>query len=823
MRREPPGPRAPAEAMLSPWRVLDLSDERGLLCGRILTGLGADVIMVEPPGGSSARRVPPLLDGVPVLEQSLYWAAYGEGRRGVELDLDAPEGRGTLLRLAASADMLIESADPGVMAARGLGPDDLAEVNPALVYVSITPFGQDGPKAGYLATDLILAAASGTLHIAGYPDAAPVRVSAPQAYLHGGAEAAGAALVALAERVRSGRGQHVDVSIQQAMNLGAMGQTVNAAAGAPETTRVAGGAVIGPVTLKLIWEAKDGYVSLTFFFGGAVGPFTRRLMEWICEEGGCDEATRDKDWIAYAALLQRGEEPYSEFDRVVGLVEDFLRTKTKDELMLEAQRRRLLILPVATIPETIENPQLSARRYWRSIYVSRRHAMEPGPPVLLSAQPPWPEFPTPRLGQHNDDVLAEPLRPSPPPPDPASASGLPFEGLCVLDFMWVMAGPVVTRVLADYGATVIRVESPSRPGAGRSMAPFRGGQFAPQNSLFFDNMNAGKLGLALNLSCEEGREVARDLVRWADVVGESFAPRAFRRWGLDYDSLRAIKPDLIMLSSSLFGQDGPLSDISGFGTMGAAVSAFIELTGYPDRPPAGPFSAYTDTVAPRFALAGLLAALDHRRRTGEGQYIDHSQIESSLHFLTPYLLDYQMTARVLTRMGNRDSYMAPHGVYPSRGDDDWVAIAVRDDADWGRLCDVIERPDLARDARYDNLAGRLTAQDELDEAVSVWTRTRAPAEAEAVLQAAGVPAHAVIRASSAVDDPQFTHRGHFVRVPHSLHGESVVEGSRFRLSRTPARIGAPPAVGEHTEQILREFLGYDDERIAALAAAGAFD
>ena len=397
--------------MLSPYRVLDLSDERGLLCGHILAGLGADVILVEPPGGSPARRVPPLLDGAPEGEQSLYWAAYARDRRSIELDLESPEGRSELRRLATSADILIESADPGTMAARGLGAAHLAEVNPALVYVSITPFGQDGPKANYLSTDLVVAAASGTLHIAGYPDAPPVRVSAPQAYLHGGAEAAGAALVALAERIRSGRGQHVDVSIQQAMNLGAMGQNVNTAAGAPETVRVAGGAVIGPVTLKLIWEAKDGHVSLTFFFGNAIGPFTRRLMEWICEEGGCDEATRDKDWVAYAALLQRGEEPYSEFDRIVGVVEDFLRTKTKAELMLEAQKRRLLILPVATVPEVLENPQLEARDYWRSLPLAGREALHPGPSVHLPTLDAHRERPVPRPGAHTAEVLAEPPRP----------------------------------------------------------------------------------------------------------------------------------------------------------------------------------------------------------------------------------------------------------------------------------------------------------------------------------------------------------------------------------------------------------------------------
>lgn len=459
--------------MLSPYRVLDLSDERGLLCGHILAGLGADVVLVEPPGGSPARSVPPLLDDAPEGEQSLYWASYARNRRSIELDLDSAEGRRELRRLAASADILIESSDPGAMAARGLGHDDLAAVNPALVYVSITPFGQDGPKANYLSTDLTIAAASGTLHIAGYPDAPPVRVSAPQAWLHGGAEAAGAALVALGERERSGHGQHVDVSIQQAMNLGAMGQNVNTAADAPETVRVAGGAVIGPVTLRLIWEAKDGYVSLTFFFGNAIGPFTSRLMEWICEEGGCDEATRDKDWVAYAVLLQRGEEPYEEFDRVVTVVSDFLKSKTKSELMREAQRRRLLILPVATVPEVLDNPQLEAREYWRSLPVAGREALHPGPSVRLSALPAREERPAPRPGQHTAEVLAEPPRSLPPPPTPPPPPrALPLEGLRVLDFMWVMAGPVITRVLADYGATVIRVEySPVTPSSTKWSRP----------------------------------------------------------------------------------------------------------------------------------------------------------------------------------------------------------------------------------------------------------------------------------------------------------------------------------------------------------------
>ncbi len=295
--------------MLSPYRVLDLTTERGLLCGQILGDLGADVIKVEPPGGSPARRLGPFYQDEPHPDGSLYWWAYNRNKRSITLDIDTGEGKALLLRLAEGADFLIESDTPGFLAERGLGYDGLAAVNPALIYVSITPFGQDGPKAGYADSDLIVLAAGGPLVLNGDDDRPPVQVSVPQAYLHAGAEAAAAALIAHHERQRSGRGQHVDVSAQQAVSQATLGSPLNAPLGVGETERFSGGAKYGPFVMRWIYPAQDGYVTISLHFGTAMGPMTRRLMEYVCEEGFCDEATRDKDWIAYTELLFSGQEP----------------------------------------------------------------------------------------------------------------------------------------------------------------------------------------------------------------------------------------------------------------------------------------------------------------------------------------------------------------------------------------------------------------------------------------------------------------------------------------------------------------------------------
>lgn len=392
--------------MLSPYRVLDLTNARGLLCGQMLADLGADVIAVEPPGGSPARRLGPFAGDVVDPDRSLVWWAYARNKRSITLDLECAEGRDILRRLAASAHFVIESDDPGAMAARGLGPDAF---DPALVYVSITPWGQDGPKAQWLDGDLILLAAGGPLVLTGDDDRPPIRLPVPQAYLHASADAAVGALIAHHARQRTGVGQHVDVSAQQSVAQATQSYILCAPLGAPQVRRTAGGLKNGPLTLRLLFPAKDGHVAITFLFGSAIGPFSRRLMEYLHEEGACDSATRDKNWLEYTQLLLSGAEPLEEFERVKRVVEAFTRTKTKAELLAAALARGLVMAPVSTIDEVFASPQLAARDYWQPLAHPEldRTVTYPGPFAKFAVAPlRWRRRP-PTVGEHNAEVFAE--------------------------------------------------------------------------------------------------------------------------------------------------------------------------------------------------------------------------------------------------------------------------------------------------------------------------------------------------------------------------------------------------------------------------------
>ncbi len=369
------------------------------------------MIKVEPPEGSPARRLGPFYKDKPDPDRSLYWWAYNRNKRGVTLDIDADDGRAILRRLVEGADFLIESYNPGQMAESGLGYGDLAQINPALVYVSITPFGQDGPKASYVDSDLIILAAGGPLVLTGDDDRPPVRLSVPQAYVHASAEAAVAAMISHHERQRSGRGQHVDVSAQQAVNQATFSSALAAPLGSEEIRRLSGGLKYGPYLLRWVYPARDGHVAITHLFGPAIGPFTRRLMEWICEEGFCDEATRDKDWIGYAGLLLARVEPVEEFERIKLVVEEFTKTKTKAELLNAALERSLLIAPVTSIDEVTESEQLSARDYWRDIeHPSLGQTFRyPGPFAKFSATPVSYRHRPPSVGEHNHEIYADEL------------------------------------------------------------------------------------------------------------------------------------------------------------------------------------------------------------------------------------------------------------------------------------------------------------------------------------------------------------------------------------------------------------------------------
>ena len=839
--------------MLSPYRVLDLCTERGQLTGMILADLGAEVTLVEPPGGSSARGIGPFAGGTPDPDRSLYFWAYNRNKRGLILDLTTAEGQQRLKELVRDADFLLESYDPGYLDTLGLGWEALRQINPRLVMVSLTPFGQSGPKAGWAASTLTTWAASGTLLITGDEDRPPVQVPFRQAYLHGAAEAAAAALIAHSGRQADGRGRHVDVSIQAAAMMATQSAVLTASWDGTQVGRVSGGVKLGPLMVRFVYPCKDGHVSVTFLFGTVIGPFTTRLFQWMHEEGFCDAATAAKDWVNYVPLLLSGQEPFSELMRCTAELERFTLSKTKRELFEAALSRGLLIVPVSTTEDVVNSPQLAARDYWTPQTSPDGNSYRyPGPFAKFSTSPIRFERPAPTLqesataARQTTGTGAQPEQPAAVTPGGAAPSRLPLSGLKVLDFSWVFATPMGTRYLADWGATVIHVESSTRPDALRTYAPYKDGVNGPERSGQYANVQAGKLGLSLHMAHAEARDIALQLVDWADVVVESYSPKAMRAWGMDYESLRQRKPGLIMLSSCLNGQTGPQSFLAGFGTMGAQLAGFGALTGWPDRAPCGPFVAYTDYTSPKFVAAAILAAWDHRQRTGEGTYIDLSQAEAALHFLAPAFLDYTVNGHIAERMANRSPDFAPHGVYRCASNrafthltaalnapdttratwpsDFWVAIACVSDGQWQALCRATGHPEWTDDPRFATLAARKANEDALDALIGAWTAVRDVAEVESVLQAAGVPVHRAATSHDAYTDPQLRHRGHWQTVPHGELGDVVVESGRFLIDGQPSPpTWAGPLFGQHNEQVLKDILGLSDDQVVELIAAGALE
>lgn len=401
-----------------------------------------------------------------------------------------------------------------------------------------------------------------------------------------------------------------------------------------------------------------------------------------------------------------------------------------------------------------------------------------------------------------------------------------FEGLKVWDMSWVGVGPLTARYLADYGATVVRLDSTKRPDVLRLTPPFRDGVPGINNSHFYGDYNASKLGIGLDITNPLGRDVALRLVDWCDVLLESFTPKTMAAWGMGYDELRDRNPSMIMLSTCMQGQTGPRRDYRGFGNMMAALGGFYEICGYADRDPVPVYGAYTDFICQRFTTTALIAALDHRRRTGEGQHIDLAQYEAALQLLGPQLVDHEVSGRTAGRAGNRSDRACPHGVYPTRqrrGHEGWIAIACETDEHWAALRARMGHPAWAADERFSTFAGRKAAEDEIDERLAQWT---AGFEQEALFYRLqpDVPAGMVHDQTGLHEDAQVMHRGYFVPLDHTEMGTVPYDGLQAKLSRTPGALSkAAPCVGEDTYRILDEVLGMDADEIADLIAAEAVE
>jgi len=791
-------------------KVLDLTTQRAELCGRTLAEFGADVVKVEPPGGSESRRRPPFADF-----GSLYWETVGLGKRSVVADVTTAEGQELVRQLAGRADVLLESSDPGTMHSLGLSYEASARTNPFLIYVSVTPYGQSGPKSGWPATDLTIEAAGGRLALQRDGDRPPVPVGYPQASFHAGVQAAADTIFALHERRKSGLGQHLDVSMQTVM----VHTIFSAASGArlndstesvgtmddPDADRAA-----KLLLLPGIWSCADGYVAAPLTAGAL--PLVAKIMR---DDARIDADLRSYDWAHLVADVLRGRVEDEFVLRAIDVVADFFSVRTKAELFALAFEGDFRLGPLQTTSDLLADAHLNARGFWRR---SSGGVTRPGAAVRMSSTPMLVELPLAREPGTTviDDVLrqwasAESL----PTPPASSRAGEAFVGLKVADFSWVAVGPTIGRAFADHGATVVRVESERRLDVARTLAPWKGDAKGINDSNWYAHYNAGKLGLALDLSSTEGRDIARRLIDWADVVIESFSPGTMARFGLDYETVSTTNPGVIMMSTSLLGQSGPMSSFAGFGQQAVGLCGISTITGWPDRPPIPPMGAYTDVVAPKYGIAAIAAALLARDADGVGQHLDMSQVEASIRFIEPLVLDEAINLRTAERQGFT-SHNCPEGVYNLARPNHFIAIGVETDEQWRSLRRAAA-PSLDAFAADLDHPARAAKRDELDAAIGKWASVHDGEELEALLTVNGVPAARVAKPAHVAHDPQLEHRGYFIPLDHLAMGRCDYEAPATIFSAKRTALHRPaPCLGEHTREVLQDLLGLAEAEVTRL-------
>ena len=796
-------------------RAIDLSQGiAGPYCTKQLAALGAEVIKVEPPAGDPSRRMGPFVGDDPHPEKSVLVLYLNTGKKSVTLDLGAESGRRTVEALARDADVLVESFAPGTMDQLGLSHERLQALNPRLVITAVSVFGQYGSYRGYQADEINLYAWGGLMGITGERDREPLKNGGWQAQYQAGLSALAGTLTALYGRLGDGRGELVDVSIMETVALMVEPWMIwNYVTQGTLRGRLGNHSIIPP---RGTWPCADGWVTVI--------PSLWRNWEAFAALTG-NEALRDE---RFATNAQRARHA----DEIMALLLPWLLDHTREEIYHSAQRLGLLFGYVATVDEILASPQLRARGY----FVELDHPVAgrltyPGAPVKLTATP-YRFTRAPLLGEHSADLTPRPPSPKgtggidaplplrgrgaggegrPVPRPPAPGPRLPLTGVRVLDLSRVWAGPLATKFLADMGAEVIKVQ-PVRHFALDRLDNATG---------YWHQCNANKQAICIEFARPEGIALFKGLAAVSDVVLENFTPRVMPGFGLGYDVLSRINPQLVMISCPAMGTTGPEAGYAALGESIEALAGIVAQTGYrdEDRPMKSGIN-YADPIVGMQAAAAVLAALVHRRRTGAGQFIDLSMRETTVSLIGEQILDYAANGRLPQRIGNRHPFFAPQGAYRCRGEDQWLTICVRSDAEWRALCNVIGRPELAADPRVADVAGRRAHHDELDAILSEWAEAQDKHRATEALQAAGVAAAPVLHIPELIADPHLNARRFWVPVEQPGFGTHPYPTLPFQLTRAPVEVKTPPPqFAEHNRRVLGGLLGLSEAEVARLEAA----
>ena len=726
--------------------VLDLADERGSFCSRLLADLGANVIKVERLQGDASRQIGPFHTPGPEGQPfSLSFLYNNLNKRSIALDLQTDEGNRIFERLVKRADVLVETPSPGAPEIPELNPADPGRMNPRLIHLSITPFGRKGPKQAYHSSDTVASASGGQMYVCRDSSGKPVRLCGTQSCYTASLYGAIAVLLQLIKRHTTGAGSFIDLSIQEAVastldhvmvDFFSNGRITKQPNSSPYDRNFA------------VLPCRDGHILMTILQNWET------LIEILAGENSAGDLV-EKEWRE-----QRFREAH--FDHVIEVVKGWTGLHTKQELYELGQAMRFPWAPVASPGEVMESPQLQFRRFFIDIapFGKGPGTTIPGRPYRFSSFSLPAARPAPSPGEHTAQILEEfaSVKENTTQNGPSLIRGdrCPNEnilkGVRVLDLTRMLSGPYCTRILADFGADVIKVQT-KKTALG-----------AEQNdTAYFRTWNRNKRSITLDLDIPEARECFLKLAAVSGIVIENYSPRVMSNWGLTYDRLKEVNPPLIMLSLSAMGQTGPWKDHVGFGPTFHALSGLISLSSAAFHSPIHIGHAYGDSILGLYAAFAILAAMELRDKSGIGQHIDLSGYEALCSFLGPELMCGNGTrdSDSSDRYGQEFGMAVPDGCFPCKGPDHWCAITVGSDEQWRTFCQVTDSAELGSD-RFSTTAGRKQNREELERLIACWTLRHSAEKIAGILQKTGLAASVVQNAGDIAEDAQLAARDFFI-------------------------------------------------------------
>lgn len=655
--------------------------------------------------------------------------------------------------------------DLGRKAASGHG------IPEAAIHVSVTPFGSDGPREHWRGSELVASAMGGALRVTGEPGLPPVKEAGDACTFHADMVAAAGAMAAHVARGQHGKGQHVDVSIQQV----AFSRNINGVLvwqfDQRKLHRVGGALAYGKATVRAIWTLADGWCFHSLMTGRLGAPANQALSDWM-DEAGADNPLHGTDWLSY----NRSTLPAETRAKWEAAIAAFFATRTKHDIATEGHRRGINACVVNEPADVLADQHLAARGFFDT---------PSGLPDRFAAF---------RQSDTSSAALAAGSS------QQAMERKGPLAGLKVLDFAWALVGSITTKTLGDLGADVVKIESHTRPDLSRLDVQVKASEAGNlDDKPWFAHLNSSKRSLTLNLKDKRSREVLEPLIKWADVVVENFSPGTMAKLGLDYDSLQKIKPGILMVSGSVYGQTGPMAQEWGVDGTGGALSGRTFMTGYPTRDPVIPGAVpYGDVIVPYVMAASLCAALQHRKDTGQSCHIDAAMYEICVQQMRPFL-EAAKRGEHQFRTGNADPAFALQEVFPTKGEDRFVAVTCFDESDKAKL-ESITGPDIA-----------------------VWMARHDDHAIVSQLQEAGIAAGVVQDAEDLIEhDPEIAARSALVTLDHPLLGSFGHIATPIRFSRDHFEPYRAPRMGEHYQDIARTISGLSEDRIAEFAEAGVF-